>query len=116
MYRLRLRLVSHHPCPYIPLLSHLAIYSSLVSFLADNNVMALWFTLVRLLIVRSGGFLLAFAQTTPSTPFIQASSRTITVGVAGNRPLTLLSIWQNPDSLILTIQRAMYMSDHRSRT
>jgi hypothetical protein len=70
--------------------------------------MALWFTLVRLLILLSGGFLLAFAQTTPSTPFIQASFQTVMVGVAGNRPLTLLSIWQNPDCLILIIQRAMY--------
>lgn len=70
--------------------------------------MALWFTLVRLPILLSGGFLLAFAQTTPSTPFIQASSQAVTVGVAGNRPLTLISIWQNSDCLILTIQRAMY--------
>lgn len=51
---------------------------------------------------------LGIAQTTPSTSFAQVSSQTVTVGAAGSCPLTLVSIWRNPDCLILTIQRAMY--------
>jgi hypothetical protein len=69
--------------------------------------MALWFTLVRLLVFLSGGFLLAFAQTTPKYSSHSSVFHTVMVGITGSRPLTLPSFWQNLDCLI-SLFRAMY--------